>query len=176
MKGHSLALAAAFAASCVFAAEAPPVVPGSVKVTTYDGITDDLLSAGLNLAGLVSAVPPGFVDPNNPTPAELRRRAIHGNYRGIVDPVPAGGMRSEEHTSELQSQSKLVCRLLLEKKKTVKAFAADVLAERPDAAAVRDRHAEATACFVERVARDLYETCSAEAAARLDRDIDNGRS
>src|SRR5688572_31870517 len=26
--------------------------------------------------------------------------------------------RSEEHTSELQSQSKLVCRLLLEKKKT----------------------------------------------------------
>src|SRR2546430_4929458 len=27
------------------------------------------------------------------------------------------GSRSEEHTSELQSQSKLVCRLLLEKKK-----------------------------------------------------------
>src|SRR5256886_5313600 len=30
----------------------------------------------------------------------------------------AGGERSEEHTSELQSQSNLVCRLLLEKKKT----------------------------------------------------------
>src|SRR5688572_25986433 len=29
------------------------------------------------------------------------------------------GRRSEEHTSELQSQSKLVCRLLLEKKKAV---------------------------------------------------------
>src|SRR2546430_6051946 len=29
-----------------------------------------------------------------------------------------GGPRSEEHTSELQSQSNLVCRLLLEKKKT----------------------------------------------------------
>src|SRR2546427_4328211 len=28
--------------------------------------------------------------------------------------------RSEEHTSELQSQSKLVCRLLLEKKKKIK--------------------------------------------------------
>src|SRR2546430_8830189 len=28
------------------------------------------------------------------------------------------GKRSEEHTSELQSQSNLVCRLLLEKKKT----------------------------------------------------------
>src|SRR2546430_5009921 len=30
----------------------------------------------------------------------------------------AVGPRSEEHTSELQSQSNLVCRLLLEKKKT----------------------------------------------------------
>src|SRR2546421_8567218 len=30
------------------------------------------------------------------------------------------GQRSEEHTSELQSRSDLVCRLLLEKKKTTK--------------------------------------------------------
>src|SRR2546430_11398845 len=29
------------------------------------------------------------------------------------------GFRSEEHTSELQSQSNLVCRLLLEKKKSI---------------------------------------------------------
>src|SRR5438132_6637968 len=34
-----------------------------------------------------------------------------------VDSVPTGGKRSEEHTSELQSHSDLVCRLLLEKKK-----------------------------------------------------------
>src|SRR5688572_31704002 len=32
------------------------------------------------------------------------------------------GVRSEEHTSELQSQSNLVCRLLLEKKKTLGHF------------------------------------------------------
>src|SRR2546427_4303669 len=31
----------------------------------------------------------------------------------------AGNLRSEEHTSELQSQSNLVCRLLLEKKKKI---------------------------------------------------------
>src|SRR5438034_9161244 len=31
--------------------------------------------------------------------------------------VPARSIRSEEHTSELQSHSDLVCRLLLEKKK-----------------------------------------------------------
>src|SRR5256886_11959186 len=40
-------------------------------------------------------------------------------YRGNVKGLYAFGMngRSEEHTSELQSQSNLVCRLLLEKKK-----------------------------------------------------------
>src|SRR5256886_5773143 len=32
-------------------------------------------------------------------------------------------VRSEEHTSELQSQSNLVCRLLLEKKKSLGAYA-----------------------------------------------------
>src|SRR2546430_10090103 len=42
--------------------------------------------------------------------------------RGDVAPVherraAVGRRRSEEHTSELQSQSNLVCRLLLEKKK-----------------------------------------------------------
>src|SRR2546430_13454052 len=31
--------------------------------------------------------------------------------------LTGSGLRSEEHTSELQSQSNLVCRLLLEKKK-----------------------------------------------------------
>src|SRR5438093_4428982 len=36
--------------------------------------------------------------------------------RGLADP----GLRSEEHTSELQSLTKLVCRLLLEKKKHVR--------------------------------------------------------
>src|SRR5438270_3840256 len=35
-------------------------------------------------------------------------------------PPPRLGIRSEEHTSELQSQSNLVCRLLLEKKKKKK--------------------------------------------------------
>jgi hydroxybutyrate-dimer hydrolase len=73
-------------------ADDAPIQRGSLKIVTYDGVTDDLLSAGLNLAGLVSAVPPGFVDANNPTAVELRRRALYNNYRAIVDPVPAGGM------------------------------------------------------------------------------------
>src|SRR2546430_11378502 len=37
-----------------------------------------------------------------------------------VMPPDCTDKRSEEHTSELQSQSNLVCRLLLEKKKTKK--------------------------------------------------------
>src|SRR5690349_22052549 len=36
------------------------------------------------------------------------------------EPVVAGRLRSEEHTSELQSRRDLVCRLLLEKKKKEK--------------------------------------------------------
>src|SRR5437764_11085320 len=40
-----------------------------------------------------------------------------GDRRDVDD--AAAGLRSEEHTSELQSPMYLVCRLLLEKKKTV---------------------------------------------------------
>src|SRR3712207_7035321 len=46
-----------------------------------------------------------------PTAAD-RRDPVHG--RGAAAPP-----RSEEHTSELQSRQYLVCRLLLEKKKTI---------------------------------------------------------
>src|SRR2546430_4373995 len=35
---------------------------------------------------------------------------------------PSSTARSEEHTSELQSQSNLVCRLLLEKKKNTQSY------------------------------------------------------
>src|SRR2546427_12925311 len=47
-------------------------------------------------------------------PAHSHRSAALVRSAGTA--VPAGA-RSEEHTSELQSQSNLVCRLLLEKKK-----------------------------------------------------------
>src|SRR5688572_31426246 len=43
------------------------------------------------------------------------RERDRGRERGLRDALRLG--RSEEHTSELQSQSNLVCRLLLEKKK-----------------------------------------------------------
>src|SRR5207244_13133110 len=42
--------------------------------------------------------------------------SIHGFRNALVPVVPVIGVRSEEHTSELQSPDHLVCRLLLEKK------------------------------------------------------------
>src|SRR3989475_8764918 len=42
---------------------------------------------------------------------------IHCRSFDTVAPAASAYERSEEHTSELQSQSNLVCRLLLEKKK-----------------------------------------------------------
>src|SRR2546430_12871686 len=39
-------------------------------------------------------------------------------YDSLAEAYAKDGQRSEEHTSELQSQSNLVCRLLLEKKQT----------------------------------------------------------
>src|SRR2546430_8105627 len=63
-----------------------------------------------------------------------RDAGLQGAHRASQGPVPdhrrrrvgvgrrgrRAALRSEEHTSELQSQSNLVCRLLLEKKKKKK--------------------------------------------------------
>src|SRR2546430_13740269 len=50
---------------------------------------------------------------------DLRRNGQR-NRAGVQINIPQDGLhlRSEEHTSELQSQSNLVCRLLLEKKQS----------------------------------------------------------
>src|SRR5688572_32093396 len=54
--------------------------------------------------------------------------------QSVAAPATVGGepcSRSEEHTSELQSQSNLVCRLLLEKKKKTR-YPAQGLVRRSD--------------------------------------------
>src|SRR2546430_7693157 len=49
--------------------------------------------------------------------ADLLHRLLEGGDGALQDRLRVMRARSEEHTSELQSQSNLVCRLLLEKKK-----------------------------------------------------------
>ncbi|MYN15726.1 D-(-)-3-hydroxybutyrate oligomer hydrolase [Rugamonas sp. FT107W] len=62
-----------------------PAYLGTISSKTYDGTTDDLLTAGLGATGLAAATAPAYADPSNPTAAELRRNAIYANYRAVLD-------------------------------------------------------------------------------------------
>jgi hydroxybutyrate-dimer hydrolase len=93
MKGLRLAVAclASTAMGLVAAGVTAARADNDVVRTHYDGVTNDLLTAGLGKTGLGSAVAPGFADPLNPTAEELRRSAIYNNYRALIDPTPGGG-------------------------------------------------------------------------------------
>ena len=69
----------------------PAFIVGAVDATTYDGTSDDLLTAGLGKSGLQAAAAPAPANPATPTAAELRRIAIFNNYRALVDVNPKGG-------------------------------------------------------------------------------------
>jgi hydroxybutyrate-dimer hydrolase len=86
MASASLAFLATGAASAGEGADDIKVIH-----TSYDGVSNDLLTAGLGKTGLGSATAPGFADPLHPTAEELRRSAIYNNYRALVDPTPGGG-------------------------------------------------------------------------------------
>src|SRR5690606_40499179 len=81
--------------------------PGKVDVWYFDAIT------GNNVQSLLDAEK----YPDSPDEisemSELRQATSRGNNYGTLI---RGYVRSEEHTSELQSRENLVCRLLLEKK------------------------------------------------------------
>ncbi|NVD70757.1 D-(-)-3-hydroxybutyrate oligomer hydrolase [Duganella sp. BJB1802] len=62
-----------------------PAYLGTISSKTYDGTTDDLLTAGLGATGLAATTAPAYADPSNPTAAELRRNAIYANYRAVLD-------------------------------------------------------------------------------------------
>ena len=88
------ACAAIVAAACTTAAprdahEASLMFTG-LRVTEHRG-NDDLLTAGLGREGLRAIAAPAFADPAHPTAAELRRRALWSNWRGIADLSPGGG-------------------------------------------------------------------------------------
>ncbi|MFZ4284798.1 D-(-)-3-hydroxybutyrate oligomer hydrolase [Variovorax sp. HJSM1_2] len=70
---------------------AKPTYLGAVSAKSYDGASDDLLTAGLGKTGLGSAVAPTYANALAPTAAELRRAAIYNNYRALLDMTAAGG-------------------------------------------------------------------------------------
>ncbi len=91
-----IALAAALAVALT-ACGSSPIRPKShdtviepQRVTEHRG-SDDLLTAGLGLAGLQAMTPPAFADTTHPTSQELRRRALWNNWRGIADLSATGG-------------------------------------------------------------------------------------
>src|SRR5207248_10374297 len=72
-------------------------------------------SSSAQFAGSRPAVPPPCP---SPPAAEGDPEPLEG--KGLVERGGRAAIRSEEHTSELQSPYDLVCRLLLEKKKKKK--------------------------------------------------------
>lgn len=65
-----------------------PAWLGEVTVQEYDGVSNDLLTAGLGKTGLASPIPPPVL---SDAAADLRRLAIYNNYRALVDVSPGGG-------------------------------------------------------------------------------------
>src|SRR5438034_2192166 len=89
-----------------------------------DGIRDHCVTGVQTCALPISSAPQTW---RGNSKSEAIETANHlrgglGTSTGAGQPLPGflPGRRSEEHTSELQSHSDLVCRLLLEKKKKKK--------------------------------------------------------
>jgi hydroxybutyrate-dimer hydrolase len=61
-----------------------PELVNAVTVIRYDGVSDDLLTAGMGASGLAGAAP-GYATATSPTAAELRKSAIYNNYRAVLD-------------------------------------------------------------------------------------------
>jgi hydroxybutyrate-dimer hydrolase len=87
---------AAMLASCASVAPSASVEKESVSITaiskqTYDGQSNDLLTAGLGKTGLLQAALAPLTNPEAPSSVDLRQRAIHANYRALVDASTTGG-------------------------------------------------------------------------------------
>src|SRR5436190_16902608 len=101
---------AKFSALYLFNAPAPPE---NYTLSLHDALPISPTGWPRRSSAPPHAGPPGS---GGPGPA----RAHPGR-----SPAPPAAPRSEEHTSELQSHSDLVCRLLLEKKKIVERLHAE---------------------------------------------------
>src|SRR2546426_2318727 len=83
-----------------------------------DTATTEIYTLSLHDALPISTVLPAHRAQSPPRRFSRRGRSRRRRSRGGPSPPGSLRRRSEEHTSELQSPCNLVCRLLLEKKKT----------------------------------------------------------
>ena len=86
----SIALVLALCVGCSHSAGRAGPVALPQRITDHRA-SDDLLTAGLGLAGIKNPVPPAFADTEHPTAEEARRRAIWSSWRGIADLSPNSG-------------------------------------------------------------------------------------
>src|SRR5206468_12394530 len=105
-------------------ASPPPPPPHLPPLSLHDALPISAECFPLTSAGAArwsSSEPAATTPSTSPStapmpPSSTRPSMVH--RRNTTSPTSnASGFRSEEHTSELQSRSDLVCRLLLEKKK-----------------------------------------------------------
>src|SRR2546427_9440973 len=78
---------------------------------------NDTATTEIYTLSLHDALPICSTSASRPPDRKIRSRSIRARIHRSTNGVCRDRTRSEEHTSELQSQSNLVCRLLLEKKK-----------------------------------------------------------
>src|SRR2546427_6482545 len=88
--------------------EREDLIPDAVRPDQQD-IHDSLIASSMSMTGMSSLI--GYIS------LQARQTSPSPFSFSAMSPLHFGHARSEEHTSELQSQSNLVCRLLLEKKK-----------------------------------------------------------
>src|SRR2546428_5048874 len=103
--------------SCTLSMSSPPGSSARTRAyeATLPGPTNQHRSGWSRRFVPSSGSPPSLVQPRKEPRHGVRIGGKPGGGWGAGLEPPAG--RSEEHTSELQSRSDLVCRLLLEKKK-----------------------------------------------------------
>src|SRR5262249_56577116 len=101
---------------------APPAPPALYTLSLHDALPISLMAAALARGTTVienAAREPEVADVAACLNKMGAKIAGAGSSRIVVEGVPKLNGRSEEHTSELQSLTNIVCRLLLEKKKII---------------------------------------------------------
>src|SRR5690625_6101602 len=91
----------------------PPILILPYTTLFRSPTLEEILGLREQVPALGIKVAPGI--PHHLLPAES-----HTQWVSVAGDVVEAGIRSEEHTSELQSRGHLVCRLLLEKKKNTR--------------------------------------------------------